>query len=370
MEFNLKIFSIFRKRQHSLPFFLSLVLLPISPITSADIKPYLTVESFSYSEPFSIKDTFDGWEGDFSRGERQWTWNWLEAGVRYDKWGIGVLTRYDYDLRFTKDTAEAIGLINNKEDLPVGRTFDVELEANVINADAIRLSYRDQAFGVNYEIGVSYLYADYMMDGDLAGQLTPTAENDYEYRADVLYQYTEDILFDRPLSEDATGHGFALDLSFRGQLSPELSYYLEMRDLFARIYWTDLPYTDAEATSNRRGFDDDGYVDIDPAIQGFEGFHDDHTQKLDPRSRLKLEWQLQNQFTPTVDFRHQYAHLLYGVGSGYRFKGVNAELLYWPMSNSVSVNTQIDAFQLGLMVDDTDWKNFKTLMLNVSYNHL
>ncbi len=369
----MKRLSIFGRGQHWLPFFLSAGLSAtpaFNAIQAAELDVYMNVESFSYSEPFSIKNTFDGWEGDFTPGKRQWTWNWLEAGVRVGHWGLGVVKRYDYDLRFSKDTARAIGLINNKEDLPTGRVYDVRLEANAINAEALRASYRSQVMGIHYEIGVSYLFADYMMDGELTGELTALAENDYEYRADVSYQYTEDVLFDRPLEDDATGEGFAIDVAFSGQLAPTLNYYMEIRDLVARIYWQDLPYTVAEATSKRRGFDDDGYVEVDPAIKGQEEFHRNYTQKLDPRTRFTLDWQFEDQMYATLDMRNQYAHTLYGVGSGYRWSAASVELLYWPESRSVSASADIHDWTVGVMVDDTDWQEFKTLMLNISYNHL
>lgn len=232
------------------------------------------------------------------------------------------------------------------------------------------MSYRNRIFDIDYEVGLSYLVADYMIDGELSGELTALSENDYEYRADVDYQYTEDVLFDRPLEEDAIGEGFAVDVAFSGQLAPTLTYYMEIKDLVARIYWQDLPYTVAEATSKRRGFDDDGYVEVDPAIKGIEKFHRNYTQKLDPRTRLNLDWQFDEQAFATLDLRNQFSHTLYGVGSGYRWNEVRAELLYWPKNRAVSASAEIKDWTVGVMVDDTDWKEFKTLMVNLSYNHL
>ena len=67
------------------------------------VQPYFIIDSFSYSETVSLLSASKGWKGDdFQSGENQWTWNWVEVGVQYQHWAIGILQRYDYNIDFGK----------------------------------------------------------------------------------------------------------------------------------------------------------------------------------------------------------------------------------------------------------------------------
>jgi hypothetical protein len=351
-------------------FSLAAVLVIGAETARSEPRPYLTIESFTYSEPLSIKDTLDNWHGDFSRGKRQWTWNWIEAGVRHEGWGLGVIARYDYDIRFSRDTAEALGQIHNKEDLPVGKTFDVKLKANVLHAHGLRMSYRFALFGVELELGGSYLRSSYMIDGGLTGKLTPTASNDFDYRLDSSYKYTDDVLFDRPGVRDTTGHGFSVDLALRGEIASTFAYRLEIRDLIARVYWADLPFTQAVATSDNKTYDENGYVHVDPVLSGFEGYRKRRTQKLEPRGQFELNWHLSSSFSAELDMRYQYRHILVGAGPGYTHKAVRTAVLFWPEGHAVSASVAAKEWSLGFMINELNRRDISVLSVSLSYNGL
>jgi len=351
-------------------FFFSYLLLPAySYAGNLPFQPYFIFDSFSYSETVSIESAIDGWEGgSFDSGERQWTWNWVEAGVQYKHWAIGLVQRYDYDVRFSEQTAELLWLVMNKKDLPIGKKYDLDLKTNAINSSGIRISFTDRLTDAfDYRFGLSYLQANYTLNGQIDGDATAISDTDYDYQGSVYYTYTEDHLFNRSV-EEPTGKGFSFDFMFNYQVTPKLHWQLQVRDLLARLYWDYSPYTEGLVTSDRKEYDENGYVLIDPVLQGYEGITDTYVQTLQPRWYSKGSYEVSDDNVLIGQFRYQYGHALYALGidhklSHYARLGAN----YWPINQSIELNWNYHSVKLAIATDTLKVSDMKTFWLSFSY---
>lgn len=358
-----------RGRLLSLFFFTYLFLPTFSSADEYPVQPYFIFDSFSYSETVSIESSFDSWKGgNFESGERQWTWNWFELGVQYKHWAIGFVQRYDYDARFSQQTAEFFWLTKNKKDLPVGQKYALDLQINAIHSSGLRLSFTDnltEAF--NYRIGLSYLQANYSIDGQIEGDATATSDSDYDFQASVDYSYTEDLLFDRNVTEPQ-GKGFSVDFMFDYQLTTKLHWQLQVRDLLARLYWDKSPYTQGQASSDRKEYDENGYVSFNPVLQGYEGINETYVQKLQPRWYSKVNYKVGHRYAISAQLRYQYEHALYAIGGGHDFSNTHRlGIHYWPINQAVELNWNFHKVQLGIATDALQVSDMKTFWLSFSY---
>jgi hypothetical protein len=357
----------FHPKRQGVLLLLSLFFMAVAlPCQAEELKPFVKIDSLTYSAPVAITTAiFDEWEGEYRRGERQWTWNWFETGLLWRQFGLSYVRRYDYDIRSSEDTSELLGLTKNKEDLPLGRVFNLELEAHVFHAQGIRLHYSNSFMGgrIKTSLGASYLQSDYLIAGTLQGQATIIADKDYDYQGSVHYQYTEDMLFDRQV-EDVKGQGFSFDFNALIQISPSWSASLQITDLFGRIYWDDLPYTDAFVNSDRKTYDEDNYVHIDPALQGIESNHQLYTQKLSPRWAINTEYTY-SRYIALLEGHMQYDFFLWAVGGGIKTQYGLVSLKYWPINAAVGVGYKYNDIEFSLTTDSLDPDEMKTLQLRL-----
>ena len=333
------------------------------------IQPYFIIDSFSYSETVSLLSTSKGWKGDdFQSGENQWTWNWVEVGVQYQHWAIGILQRYDYNIHFSKDAAELFWLTKNKQDLLEGKKYDLKLQAHVLHSSGIRFSYFNQlndAF--NFRFGIAYLQADYMFDTKVTGDATVLGSSDYDFQADLDYHYTEDLLFDR-VFEAPKGKGFAIDFEFDYALTDSTHWQFQVRDLMTRIYWKQSPYTLGTSSSDRKVYDDEGYVSIVPVLKGVEGTNNVYIQTLKPRWYSKFSQHIEVDYSAILQVRHQYQTALYSVGGMYELHSDSRlSVHYWPINKAFEVNWEYHKISLAMTMTDLELSKTKNLWLSVSY---
>jgi hypothetical protein len=282
-----------------------------------EVSPYLKIESFSYSEPIAIGDAVDGFDGPFYGGENALTHNWAETGVRYGKWGVGILGRYDYETEFSRDAAEFLYKIDNKQDLTVNKRYDIALNVRNTRSEGVRFFFRDRLLqNLQAELGVSYLKGIGITEGYIEGQATALAENDYDFRFYTDYVYEKDLLFDRPV-DAPNGAGFSVDLQLDWRILPKLNASLVARDLYGVIRWEDAPYTKATATSDVKEFDEDGYVVYKPNISGIES-NRDFTQKLPIKAFLTLAYTVTAHIDLLGDVLHYKSNDFFQLGAAYQ----------------------------------------------------
>lgn len=353
------------RRGGAIPF---LLLLIVQPCLGGFPVPYVKTDCFTLSEPVSLSNLISNQgKGDYVPGDHIWAWCRLEAGVRKNNLGFSVFQRYDYNGKFSEDTAEIVGLTVNKQDLPTGREFDISFSGTAFHSRGFRFSYHSDPFSwLSLNAGVSYLYADMLIEGGLKGNATVLSDKDYDYAADVNYQYTEDVLFDRQVSP-AEGHGYSLDILARFLPAPSWTVDLEFTDLTGRIYWKDLPYTDALATSDRKEYDEDGYVHIDPVLTGYEGYHQRYTQRLSPRSRMGIAY-APHDHAFLVEGYDQYGETAWAIGHRFKMDSLTTLIKFWPQTHAVTLGFSKQTIAFEFSVDHVDIDKIRLFTLSFSIN--
>jgi len=359
-----------QRGQLLLPLFL-LTAMPTDVCLAEPVHPYFIIDSYSLSETIPIKSAFeDG--GEFRSGTRQWSSNWIELGVRSDHWGVGLVKRYDYDLRFSKDAAELYWLTDNKQALPIGKSYMVDVEFNGFNATGLRLSVFDsvgESFGhaIDYSIGITYLTASYMVEGTLLGEASVLSSSDYDYDAEISYHYTEDFVFDRVVDKP-TGEGFAIDAEIGADLTSKLYFNVSVRDLFARLEWLESPYTVGSLDSNRKEYDENGYVTVKPLLSGFEKIKKGHVQRIDPRWHGLMSYEFVESYRAVIQYRYQYQHGLVGIGGEGVISSVGSvRASYWLENQAVELTWLRGLFNVSLSADHYDVADVRTFWLSMSY---
>lgn len=384
---------------YTLFIFFRLFVIPCGvPVASAaSLTPFINIDSFLYSEPVSIKAVlFDHWKGKYSHGRRQCAWGWFEAGILFNnnnnhnsdtllsapaddkklqgsdpagsmifkKIGLSFVKRYEYDLRFSESTAEGFGMIKNKQGLPPGRQFDVYVKAAIFHAQGIRLSLYNSFFNNKLQLttGLSYLESNYYIKGSLTGKATALTKKDYDYNARVNYYYTDDILFDRPVG-GIRGRGFGLDVKAAIKLLSNWSTSFKITDLVSRIYWHDLPFTNAVATSDRKKYDSEGYVHIDPLLSGTESNKHLVTYELSPRYQFKTNY-LFKKYASFFEGFYQYDFFLWNIGGSVFTGNGQALMKYWPENSAVTLGYSNKKSSFELTADHYDFDKIKMFQLN------
>lgn len=323
----------------------SLNVLPVSA------NPYLVLDSFSHSESVPISDAVGDWESPLKDGDNAFTYNWAEIGATYKDFSLGLLSRYDYELQYSPETAEFYHLVNNKKSLPLNKQYHLDLTAKHTYSEGVRLSY-GLRFNKQLEIriGGSYLKGLKLTDGRLRGTASAIAENDYDFNANVDYYYSEDALFGRKVNKP-NGVGFSIDSLINWTIRPKFNVHLAITDLIGRMYWSDAPNTTATATSATKEYDEDGYVKYNPVLSGYESNHD-FTQKLYPRFHMQLNYSLDSGTNLVGQIFNCHPGTYYQLGGEYAFNADNhGQILYMLETNAISIGYVGNYFQFNLMSD-------------------
>ena len=104
----------------------------------ASAEYYTETNLIAYSEPVTVHGALHEWKSEFFGGTKALTHDSIETGWRQDQYEIGLLRRYDYELEFSRDTAEITYNIKNKFPLDVNRVYQLEL--------LVRNSYSEGAY--------------------------------------------------------------------------------------------------------------------------------------------------------------------------------------------------------------------------------
>ncbi|AZZ95154.1 hypothetical protein EUZ85_01420 [Hahella sp. KA22] len=347
----------------------SIVCAEIAAASDDGWRLYTEVESFSYSNAAPIYQIAHDLKGDpVARGDVAYTHDHIEIGAEYRNLSLSIVERYDYHLEFSPDAAELIYLYNN--DLPheSDAHYDLYLAANQMRAKGVKLGYRfalTEAF--NVKLAFSYLRADELTEGYLRGYLdTPDASPTGELELD--YAYTEDHLLDRP-PENVSGDGFAVDLYLHWRPHPQWEARLALEDAVNRIYWDRATATVARATSDTIDYDEDGALDVSPALSGNEGYRD-HVQALPLRGFLWSEYHLNDAVSLGAGWRRYDKTDLGLVGADYRFNDrLTLGGRYYCNADALNLNLQIYDLYLGVTMDRLQWKQAKTLGLSLWWSY-
>jgi len=295
------------------PLIIALLLLYLPSVAAQDFNAYLLLDSFSYGEPMAVKAIASNtWDEKLHKGDTAFSTDRVEAGFGWKQWRFGVFRRYDYYYEFTPDTALLKQRTENNLELTPGKQLDIYLSANTLDAKGLSLAYMHTIDNFTVGAKVSYLVGNTLTFGQLDGEAKVLAENDYDLNFDVDYYYSEDELFDRQVTAPK-GEGYALDI-FADWKIENWAFNLEVRDLFAKVYWRNAPRTIATGNTDTKDFDEEGFVVFNPVISGLET-NQDYTQTLPRKIHFKSGYALDN-YLLLFELYDYDIKRFYSVGAG------------------------------------------------------
>lgn len=326
---------------------------------------YLEGAALARCEPIAIHDAITGWKGSYGTGRRAYAFGRVEWGARYGDWGLGLVWRQDYDLRFSPDAAGLYGAVRNDQSLVPGKVYAVNLEANILQARGLRLSRRWGAQdGLRLEGGLTLLQGISMTDGHITGTALATGPKAYVYSAQVEEAYTKDELFERARTPVSSAMGLTPDLRLDWSPAPSWDLRAEVRDGLGRIWWRHLPRTTAQADSARAHEEGGDFRRWDPLVSGLESFHATYRQELPCRGMVEVRF-APGTWTVAAGADAQFGDWLPRLGAG-RAWGTWTLLGWWGLRDK-ALGLEVRRGPWGLRASlDAAWERAKTASLAFS----
>jgi len=317
---------------------------------------------------------FDEWDGPFrpdktNRSDNYWK---TDAGLIHNGWRLAFMYRGELFMEANKDTIEILRMVNLKEELPVGRVFDINLKAHGFSAKGVELSrgisLDGVAKGLSAGFTARYLIGERIQEGKLVGEVTPTGPMTYDFNLPLDYIYDENFIYNRRGIIQGSGNGYSFDVGVRYLFSEKFSAEVLLRDIGGRIYWKDVPFTTANATSNVGSYDEQGYQIYRPTIQGYEGYKD-FNQKIPSKTDIAFSYQ-KGAFilSPTVNLIE--GRPLYWIDLGYKTnENVSIMIGYNINYQTFSIGGAYKTFLLNIYSSDVDLRRTNAIGLILSVNY-
>ena len=295
-------------------------------LTGKDNGVFVDTRTFWADNAVPLQSIFldKGWDGPFKPADANHLdvfWK-ADTGVVYRGWRVAGFYRGELFLKCNKDTIEILRMIELKQNLPVGRTFNVDLKGKGFSATGIEASKGFKVLGSgernNLSVGLTarYMRGERVQDGTVRGTVTPGTAKSYDFDLAVDYVYDKNYLYKRQDTVAGSGDGYSFDAGLKYDFSKALAFELLFRDILGRMYWHNTPFTTAEADSNTKFFDENGYMRFRPSIRGYE-FYKNFTQNIPLKTDVSVTYRggpfvLQ----PTVNFIE--GRPLYWIDMGYK----------------------------------------------------
>ncbi|MCL0096718.1 hypothetical protein M1N66_03830, partial [Thermodesulfovibrionales bacterium] len=214
---------------------------------------FIDAKSFWGSNALPLQAIFrdKGWEGPFRPADRNNidVFGRADTGIIYRGWRLAGFYREELFIEANRDTVEVFRMINMRQDLPVGRIFDINLKARGFSATGIELSrgfrIEDIIFGNALSIGFTarYMSGRRIQEGTIKGNVIPTDPKIYDFTLKLDYVYDENFIYERRNVIPGRGAGYSFDIGIKYEFNDSLGVELLFRDILGRIYWRDVPYT-------------------------------------------------------------------------------------------------------------------------------
>jgi len=335
--------------------------------------PYIHLNSFTYSEPISIDGMLHEWDDDLHSGELAFTQQRISVGLSHSSgWSLGWISRYDYFLEFTEDTA--LLYHQGENDLPASRDYHYQLflRAEHAKSSGPQIAYQtpllkfgpEQSHQIKVKIQIARLTSNQLYNGSIWGEAILLENDDIEAQLNIDYAYHEDSLFDRPLTNTIEGQGLSVDLFADWQFK-QWQVSLTLLDAYYRVKWQDNPFTTAIISTDTRGVDENGFIRYSPILSGLEG-NKDFIQKLPLDLYLNTAYQWNQHWGSFVNYHHVASTHFYQLGMEYFSLGKASYFLaYQEPTQALSLGFKYDTFEISLGLDSLSTNNAQTLAIQL-----
>jgi len=348
--------------------FLCGLLLTTSSSAFAEITQRLGFEfdSFSYSEATSIHSIGGRWEDDVTSGDKALTVDRLYLGLFHGPFSIQYVMRYDAYYDYANDTARLLYQTENKLPLKQGDQYDLYIDEDETSSKGFRFGYSNWLRD-DFELSVhlSLLELTDIEQGELNGSASVVDSNDYDFsfHSDVVYE--KDPLYERG-KENVYGRGYSFDLAIHYLVNQNWDLELQVFDLFSEMKVDDAPFTTADASSNVKSFDEDGYVVFDPVVTGFEGYKS-FSFEFNTQTHVAVGYRLKNSDSVTLQHHDYYNIDFQEVNYIQRFDEMELAWNLIPELNVIGFSIQTPSLKFILNTDNLDYDEMKYLHLSFQY---
>jgi len=270
---------------------------------------FLETNSFAADNALPLQAIFsDQWDGPFSpkTTNRLDTFWKIDSGLVYRGWKFSGFYRGELYLNTNKDTLQILRTINLKQNLAIGKEFVIDLQTTGFSASGFEIAkgirLDNIINGLSIGFTARYLRGEKIQEGTIKGKLTPTGQKSYDFALLIDYIYDKNLLYTRRDTIPGSGHGYSFDFGLLYAFGQKWKAEVLLKDIGGRISWKDIPYTTAEAISNVKEYDEEGYQIYRPSISGYESYKN-FTQKIPLKTDIIFSYRKGPfTFSPLVNF--------------------------------------------------------------------
>ena len=329
---------------------------------------------FIASDPISLDGMFHDWDGEYhpksltNIAMQDMRFD-IGSGI-FDDYYVGYFYRYNVYIETGKDFTDFFYRIKNHIDLDPSRRYELNLNIEGIEQSGLILSHSKMVFDNGNErikLGgaLSFTVGHEMQHGSIDGQARVPNKKSYEASGEISSYYTHNYLYDLDVTK-ATAYGYGSDFAIEYK---NRDYGLEadfiVNDLWSKMYWRDLPYSQVHIDTKNKSYDEDGYAHYSPSIKGKE-LYVDFTQNIEPRYRVEVAKELEKDRTMTVGSDYLYHALLPYVQLSQSLSNQqNIALSYEHRFGSIGLDYSYKALSFGLATDGI--KDASTFGIRANY---
>ncbi len=320
-------------------------------------------DSVNYSEATSLHSIAGEWSDSITPGDEALSVSRLYLGYQQGPFSFQYVVRYDIYYNYANETVQFISLVENQQPLQVNDQYQLYIEEDKLASRGFRFGFntwlRDD---IEIKAYFSLLTPTDIEQGNLNGSavVVGTSDYDFDFHSDLVYK--DDPLYDRA-TQDLSGQGYSIDLAFHYIVNEKWSINLELFDIAGEIKFDDVAFTTADATSDIKTFDENGYVIYNPVITGLEG-NKSFTYKFNTQSHLAVAYKLANNNSIVLQ-HHQYINTSFQeLNYVQRFDPNQLAWNFIPKINAFGFTFKTPNFSFGLTTDNLDYKKTKFLSLS------
>jgi hypothetical protein len=302
---------------------------------------------------------YDKWDGPYHPTAQNMLdiyWK-TEVGFTDHAWRLAAFNRGEATLKSSRDAVELLRLVNLEQVLPVGRVFNSDMEIKGFSASGVEISrgisLGGLAEGLSLGGTVRYLIGERLQEGAMKGHAEVTGPKSYDFDLALDYVYDQNLAYRRRDVYFGYGSGYSADVGLRYVVNKQFNVELLFRDLGGRIYWKNVPYTTADATSDTKSFDENGNQVYRPTIRGYEGYKD-YVQTITIKTDVALSYTIgQFALKPTMNFIG--GRPLYWIDLRYLLNGqTSLETGYNTNYNVIFIGIEYKLVMLNIYMSDPD----------------
>lgn len=326
------------------------------------------------SDPISLYGMFHDWDGDYHPKSNT---NIAMQDMRLDigtnlvnDYYLGYFYRYNVYINAGKDFTDFFYRTKNHLDLDPTRTYDLNLNIEGIEQDGFIVAHNKVVFdngNDSIKIGGawSFTVGRDMQHGTINGKATIPSNKSYEASGEVSSYYTHNYLYDLDVKK-ATAYGYGTDFSIEYKNKAyDVDVDFIVNDLWSKMYWKNLPYSHVNINTNNESFDEDGYIHYSPSISGTEVYKD-FTQTIDPRYRIEVNKEMQNDLNLAIGTDFIYDTLFpYITVNKDLSESKNILFSYENKFKSFGIDYKDNSFSIGITSDGI--QNISTFGLRGSF---